>query len=195
MVRFGTPTASRAKRSPASQPDPNAVLTSKNRINAPHKVGRNKNRPVGRRVRDVLMQFDETTVPPRFRLYAVLADPADRVVVREWLSAISQDVPADLGIGEAFDAQPAELISLELIETSYAADVSELTWRPNSLKPEGGRILRGSPASRRDRPGRMPAWPCAIGLSTSVACPRPSSRTRRTGELIRRANARSSPTC
>jgi hypothetical protein len=102
-----------------------------------NEVARKKNRPVGMKVRDVLMQFDETQEPPRFRLYAVTIDPANRETVREWLAGISQGVPADLGIGEAVDAQPADLISLELIETSYSANVSQLTWRPSSPSPEG----------------------------------------------------------
>lgn len=100
-------------------------------------VSRKKNRPIGMKVRDVLMQFDETQEPPRFRLYAVLMNPADRDEVREWLAGIAQDVPASLGISDAVDAQSADHVSLELIETSYSADVSQLTWRPNTPAPQG----------------------------------------------------------
>jgi hypothetical protein len=89
---------------------------------------------MGRRVRDVLMQFRQGE-PPRFSLYAVLADEADREAIREWLVDIARNVPPELGIGDQFEAETAQGISLHLIETSYAADVTQVTW--GREEPEG----------------------------------------------------------
>ncbi len=100
-------------------------------------VKRRQNRPTGLRVRDVLMQFDETATPTRFSLYAVLRDGQDADLVREWLAGIVKRVPTDLGVADVLEAAPATMISFDLIETSYAADVAQLTWRPNQPEPEG----------------------------------------------------------
>lgn len=82
----------------------------------------------GERVRDVLMQFDTDARPPRYSLYAVLSDAADADEVRDWLAHVALRVPQELGIGDVFEARPARGISLRLIETSYAADVTQITW-------------------------------------------------------------------
>lgn len=100
-------------------------------------VQRPANRPTGQRVRDVLMQFDDAADPVRFSLFAVLDEPGDEQSVREWLAGIAQAIPAELGVADEIEAAPATGISLHLIETSYAADVTQLTWRPNRPEPEG----------------------------------------------------------
>ena len=100
-------------------------------------VTRRRHRLVGRRIRDVLMQFDETALPIRFSLFAILVDEDDESQVREWLSCIAQEIPATLGLADQIEAATAAGISFELIETSYAADVSSLTWRPGDPQPEG----------------------------------------------------------
>ncbi len=100
-------------------------------------VTRRRHRSVGRRVRDVLMQFDKGTSPTRFSLFAILVDEDDEQEVREWLADISQAIPATLGIADQIEAATAAGISFQLIETSYAADVSSLTWRPGDPQPEG----------------------------------------------------------
>lgn len=88
-------------------------------------------------VRDVLMQF-EPGVPPRFTLFAVILDDANMEVVHEWLTAIALKIPAGLGVLSAPpEVATAEETPLKLIETSFAADVTQLTW--------GGPALRGAP--------------------------------------------------
>jgi hypothetical protein len=104
-----------------------------------NEVSRAKNRPMGLLVRDVLMQFDTSSEPPRFSLFAVLDNEADRDDARVWLAAIAMAVPATLGVGDELDARSAAGISLHLVETSYAADVSQLTWRPNTPAAEGAK--------------------------------------------------------
>lgn len=100
-------------------------------------VTRHRYRSVARRVRDVLMQFDESAPPARFSLFAILVDEDDEQEVREWLADIAQAIPATLGIADQIEAATAAGISFQLIETSYAADVSSLTWRRGDPEPEG----------------------------------------------------------
>jgi hypothetical protein len=83
------------------------------------------------------MQFDETVEPTRYSLYAVLALPEDRDEVREWLTSVAGAVPAGLGIADVIEAAPATEISHDLVETSYAADDSQLTWRGSQPGPDG----------------------------------------------------------
>jgi hypothetical protein len=96
-----------------------------------------RNRLTGARVRDVLMQFDESVSPPRFSLFAILENEADEHEVRAWLAGISLEIPTYLGLADQVEAATARGISLQLIETSYAADVSQVTWRPGKPDPEG----------------------------------------------------------
>jgi hypothetical protein len=96
-----------------------------------------RNRQSVFRLRDVLMQFDQRADPIRFSLFAVLEHPEDRDAAREWLADIAIAIPDTLGIADELDARAADGISLHLVETSYAADVAQLTWRPNNPEPQG----------------------------------------------------------
>ena len=98
-------------------------------------VAKRRHRPVTQRVRDVLMQFDDSTEPVQFALIAVLDDPGDEANVREWLEQIGRAIPSSLGVAYRIDAKPSTGISLQLIESSFAADVTQLTWRPGSPGP------------------------------------------------------------
>jgi hypothetical protein len=98
-------------------------------------VRRRQGRPVAARVRDVLMQFDDSTAPVRYSLFAVVERESDEDAVREWLAGIASRVPIELGIADELEAAPAVRISLELVEQSYAADVKQLTWRPGRPEP------------------------------------------------------------
>jgi hypothetical protein len=100
-------------------------------------VQRRHGRPTAAQVRDVLMQFDATDDPMRFSLFAVVADGVETGAVREWLAGVCSRIPLELGLVDEVEAAPASGISLQLIEDSYAADVSQLTWRPNQPGPEG----------------------------------------------------------
>jgi hypothetical protein len=80
-------------------------------------------------VHDVLMQFDDSTDPPRVALFAVIHDAADPNEVREWLAAASTRVRTELGVVAAIEVGTRAETSLELLESSYSADLSQLTWR------------------------------------------------------------------
>jgi hypothetical protein len=94
-------------------------------------------RPIGLLVRDVLMDLDDSTKPHQFSLYAVIQDDQDAEQVRTWLADIARAIPVELGVPAQLLAATAASISIETLEQSYAADVSRLTWRPNSPNPEG----------------------------------------------------------
>ena len=98
-------------------------------------VARKPRRATGQKVRDVLMQFESGGETPRFSLFAVLEDDEDAELVREWLADIAQAVPTDMGLADELEVAPAARISLQLVETSYSADVTQLTWRGE--EPEG----------------------------------------------------------
>jgi hypothetical protein len=100
-------------------------------------VSHREGRIVAESVRDVLMQFDEAREPIRYSLFAVIEDGADQNAVREWLAGIASRIPVDLGIADEIEAATADRISFRLIEESYAADVTRLTWRPSEPGPAG----------------------------------------------------------
>ena len=74
------------------------------------------------------MQFDDSQVPPQFALFAVLDDNADPAPVRRWLAEAALAVSNHLGIGISFEVGTAADTTLLLLETSYSADASQLTW-------------------------------------------------------------------
>ncbi|MGH2871631.1 MAG: hypothetical protein ACRDL5_04120 [Solirubrobacteraceae bacterium] len=102
-----------------------------------HEATKRSHRPTGLIVRDVLMDLDNSTTPHQYSLYAVLEHPDDEQAARGWLAEVALAVPTDLGVPAQLLAATAAGISIEVLEHSYAADVSQLTWRPNSPNPEG----------------------------------------------------------
>ena len=114
-------------------------------------VARPEHRTIAARVRDVLMQFDDADNPVRYSLFAVLDDPADEQDVRAWLARVSQAVPTDLGVANKIEAADASGIAFSTIETSYAADVSLVTWRREQPEPEGTMTVGQIDARRREQ--------------------------------------------
>lgn len=83
------------------------------------------------------MQFDESVSPPRFSLFAIVEKDSDERDIRTWLAGVALEIPSHLGLLDQIQAATAGGISLELIETSYSADVTQVTWRSNNPDPEG----------------------------------------------------------
>lgn len=96
-----------------------------------------RNRGFAERVRDVLVQFDDSQDTPRYSLYAVLNDDEDSLAARGWLADIALTVPVELGVADEIEAASASGISFQQIETSYSADVTQLTWRPHDPDAKG----------------------------------------------------------
>lgn len=78
-------------------------------------------------VREILAQFriGELT---RFRLIAVILPKADRAKIRSLLAEACLDVPIEIGTVDQIVVGPATEISLDVIENSFAIDVSQITW-------------------------------------------------------------------
>ena len=113
---------------------PNSLVALAKRITT--EVARNKHRGIGARVRDVLMQFEEGE-PVRYSLFAVLDNADDEDDVRAWLAQVAQAIPVDLGVADQIEAASADGIAFSTIESSYSADVSQVTWRRELPGPSG----------------------------------------------------------
>jgi hypothetical protein len=85
-------------------------------------------RPAIPAVRDVLMQFGPGD-PPEYAVVAVVLDPADKQLARQWLADVALRVPTHLGTPVRLEAVTTTEASLDLVENSYAADTSQITWR------------------------------------------------------------------
>ena len=73
------------------------------------------------------MQFDERDDPPKVALFAIVADDADRDVIRRWLAEAATRIHTVLGVVAHIDVAMKDETSITLIENSYAADLSQLT--------------------------------------------------------------------
>lgn len=85
-------------------------------------------REMAESVHDVLMQFDDSMMPPHVEVYAVVSDDADREAVQRWLSETATRVRPDVCVVSVIDTASRGETSLELLESSYGADLSQLTW-------------------------------------------------------------------
>jgi hypothetical protein len=93
------------------------------------RCGSRSGRASAQEVHEVLMQFDDSASPPKVALYAVVGDSADKHVVRTWLSEASLRINTELGLVAHINVATKAETSLVLIENSYAADLSQVTWR------------------------------------------------------------------
>jgi hypothetical protein len=100
-------------------------------------IARRRHRPITARLRDVLMQFDDTPTSTRVSLFAVLDDAGDEDEVRTWLVEVGSAIPPELGIVDQVEAATADGIAFSTIEHSYSADVTQLTWRPGGPGSSG----------------------------------------------------------
>lgn len=90
-----------------------------------------RGRAISEQVHDVLMQFDDSAQPVHVALFGVIADDADAESVRVWLADVATRINSDLGVVAHIDVATRAHTPLELVETSYAADLSQLTWARN----------------------------------------------------------------
>jgi hypothetical protein len=87
-------------------------------------------------VREVLMTFEPYASGIRYKMIAVVENDADKTAIKEWMVNASLSVPSELGVPDGFEALRSSEISLQLVENSYCADVSQLTWDDQD-GPEG----------------------------------------------------------
>lgn len=93
-----------------------------------HRAKRRSGRAFATNLHEVLVQFDNTSDPPLFALFAVMCDGTDPSESREWLANVGRSVPPSLGVLSDVEVGYRFETPLSLIEESYAADVSQLSW-------------------------------------------------------------------
>ena len=79
-------------------------------------------------VHDVLMRFSDTTTPPTVDLYAVIGDTASVASVNTWLARVVSRIDPKHGLPGQIDIGTRSEVSLDFLEGSYSADLSDLTW-------------------------------------------------------------------
>lgn len=80
------------------------------------------------KIPDVLIEFDDSVTPPHFSLFGVIEDAADEEEVRLWLVAAGRRVPINLGVLDGVEAKDRSQVSLQVIQATYSADTSQITW-------------------------------------------------------------------
>ena len=83
-------------------------------------------------VRETYMMFESLPAGTiEFSLFAVTADGADQKSVRRWLADSALSVPVELGVARDLDSGSAAEATLEIVESWYCADLSQITWAEN----------------------------------------------------------------
>lgn len=100
---------------------------------------RRKGKAYSGMVRDILVQFEQGD-PQVYYLFAVITDEDDIQTVTEWLTDASFNVPVEMGVLGGIQAATADHTPLTLIETSFAADTSQITWSGKGLRGQPGRL-------------------------------------------------------
>jgi hypothetical protein len=79
------------------------------------------------KIHDVLIRFDPSKSPVHVDVFAVLTDDADASVAREWLADCL--IKLRDAVVEQIEVGTRSEVSLEFLENSFSADLSQLTWR------------------------------------------------------------------
>jgi hypothetical protein len=98
-------------------------------------VAKTFNRPRGplqHKIHDILVEVEEAE-HPLYGVFVVTVDDVDPEAVRTWAAGRLADVPGDLGTLAGVEVGTRAEASLELLENSYSADLSQITWG----KPDG----------------------------------------------------------
>ena len=83
------------------------------------------------------MEFDDSVEPFKYSIFAIIEDQNSRDRVKAWLTQMTLRVPTELGILKRVEAETADMISIALLENSYSADVTQLTWKRSGPDPSG----------------------------------------------------------
>jgi len=98
-------------------------------------VKRNRRLEHAKVVRDVFFQADLSASSPTVQLYALVRETADPTETQTWLADIALSIPPELGVVNELQVGTSRQISLSVVENSYSADVSDITW--GQRPPEG----------------------------------------------------------
>ena len=91
-------------------------------------------RQVSDKVHDILMQFDDSQEPVRVVLFGVVNASEDIEEVRVWLAEVGHRIDEERGVLSDVMVATRSDTPLQVVEESYSADVSQLTW--SRRKPE-----------------------------------------------------------
>ncbi|MGW2226600.1 hypothetical protein [Streptomyces formicae] len=83
--------------------------------------------PLQGKVHDILVEVEEAD-NPLFGVFVVITEDVDPEAVRSWAAGRISDVPGELGVLETLEVGTRAEVSLELLENSYSADLSQITW-------------------------------------------------------------------
>jgi hypothetical protein len=83
-------------------------------------------------IHDLLMQFDTSSAPYRYKLFAVVTPTADRERVKSWLGQIGTGVSTSSGVLADYEIGTKAETSVELLESSFSANLTSITWRGQS---------------------------------------------------------------
>lgn len=99
---------------------------------------------------DLLLVFSDSSTVPRVSLFAITCDPDheeeccdspcsdDHVTdARLWMSELAQALDIELGVVERIEAAPRAETSMLIVESSYSADVSDITYGGMSASGAG----------------------------------------------------------
>lgn len=79
------------------------------------------------RIRSVFARV-EPGDPPRYNVYALVDADGDPAPIESELADALLEVPQHLGVLDGMDALRADSLTLDMIESSYEVDASDLTW-------------------------------------------------------------------
>jgi len=102
-------------------------------------IAKKKHKESAEAVRDILLQFfpgPEVGDAPRYSLFAITRGGADNEAVRRWLADVAAAISVEIGVADEIVAGTAEEVSFSLVENSYSADVTQVTWGGEEA-PEG----------------------------------------------------------
>lgn len=85
-------------------------------------------RTAAKGVRDVYMTFEPVGESINFSLYAITENGANQRDVREWLADAALEIPVELGVASGLEVGTASEVTLNVVESWYCADLSQLTW-------------------------------------------------------------------
>jgi len=114
------------------------------------KLASKGSRPVRDHVHDLLMTFDVERTPTGVTLFAIVCDPDHGEEccpsgcsghhvddARAWMSEVAQALDVQLGIVTSIEAASRAGTSIMILESSYSADVSDITYRGGAASGVG----------------------------------------------------------
>jgi hypothetical protein len=114
------------------------------------RLASNTDHPIRNHVHDLLMAFDDRQTPTGVSLFAIVCDldhseeccpdrcSDDHIAdARAWMSEVAQALDIELGVVVGIEAAARDGTSMMIVEGSYSADVSDITYRGDGVSGVG----------------------------------------------------------